>query len=91
MSRHDFEVLEDPAVVPAVVTEPLPSKVSVVAVAQVVLVAGARAVPGIATTAALGTVILLYAFIKLVYLPFPKGDGPFERVTLTLYRALGIF
>ena len=55
------------------------------------VVAGARGAPGIAATALLGTVILLYAFIKLVYLPFPKGDGPFERVTLALYRALGIF
>jgi putative tricarboxylic transport membrane protein len=55
------------------------------------VVAGARGVPGIAATALLGTVILLYTFIKLVYLPFPKGDGPFERVTLALYRALGIF
>lgn len=54
-------------------------------------VAGARRVRSIAATALLGTVILLYTFIKLVYLPFPKGDGPFERVTLGLYRALGIF
>lgn len=55
------------------------------------LVAGARAVPGIAATAVVSTVVLLYAFIKLVYLPFPKGAGPFEGVTLALYRALGIF
>jgi len=55
------------------------------------VVAGARGVPGIAATALLGTVILLYTFIKLVYLPFPKGAGPFESVTLALYRALGIF
>jgi putative tricarboxylic transport membrane protein len=53
--------------------------------------AGARRVRTIAATALLGTVILLYTFIKLVYLPFPKGDGPFERVTLGIYRALGIF
>jgi putative tricarboxylic transport membrane protein len=60
-------------------------------IAAFMVVAGARRVPGIAVTALLGTVILLYTFIKLVYLPFPKGDGPFERVTLALYRALGIF
>ena len=47
--------------------------------------------PGASRTALLGTVVLLYIFIKLVYLPFPKGDGPFERLTLSLYRALGIF
>jgi putative tricarboxylic transport membrane protein len=55
------------------------------------VVAGGRGVRGIIATAVLGTVILLYTFIKLVYLPFPKGAGPFERVTLALYRALGIF
>lgn len=55
------------------------------------VVAGARGARGIAATAVLGTVILLYTFIKLVYLPFPKGDGPFEWLTLALYRALGIF
>ncbi len=55
------------------------------------VVAGARSAPGIAATALLGTVSLLYAFIKLVYLPFPKGAGRFEGVTLALYRALGIF
>jgi putative tricarboxylic transport membrane protein len=60
-------------------------------IAAFMVVAGARRVPGIVATALLGTVTLLYAFIRLVYLPFPKGDGPFERVTLALYRALGIF
>jgi hypothetical protein len=39
----------------------------------------------------LGTVGLLYLFVKLVYLPLPKGDGPLEVVTLGLYRVLRIF
>lgn len=55
------------------------------------LLAGARRARGIAATAVVGTVVLLYTFVKLVYLPFPKGAGAFERVTLALYRALGIF
>ncbi|MBM3219435.1 MAG: tripartite tricarboxylate transporter TctB family protein [Candidatus Rokubacteria bacterium] len=38
-----------------------------------------------------GTVALLYLFVKLVYLPLPKGGGPFETFTLALYRALRIF
>jgi putative tricarboxylic transport membrane protein len=38
-----------------------------------------------------GTAALLYLFVKLVYLPLPKGDGPFEALTVALYRALGIF
>ncbi len=52
---------------------------------------GARSPLSIVTNALVGTVVLLYAFVRLVYLPLPKGDGPFEAVTLALYRALGIF
>lgn len=54
-------------------------------------VSGARSPGGIATTAIAGTVGLLYLFVKAVYLPLPKGAGPFESVTLALYRVLGIF
>jgi putative tricarboxylic transport membrane protein len=53
--------------------------------------AGMRSAAGLATSAVLGTVILVYVFVKAVYLPLPKGDGPFEGFTLALYRALGIF
>jgi len=60
-------------------------------IAAFMTVAGARLGAGTAITAVVGTVALLYVFIKLVYLPLPKGDGPFEVVTLALYRALGIF
>jgi putative tricarboxylic transport membrane protein len=52
---------------------------------------GARAPLSIAANAIVGTVVLLYAFVRLVYLPLPKGAGPFEALTLALYRALGIF
>jgi hypothetical protein len=34
---------------------------------------------------------LLHLVVRLVYLPLPKGDGPFETLTLALYRALRIF
>ena len=54
------------------------------------MLAGARAPAGIAA-ALVGTVGLLYLFVKAVYLPLPKGDGPFEALTLLLYRALRIF
>lgn len=53
--------------------------------------AGARSVATTVATAVLTTVAVLYVFVKLVYLPFPKGDGPAEAVTIGLYRALGIF
>ena len=54
-------------------------------------VSGARSAAGIAAGALLGTVGLLYLFVKVVYLPLPKGDGLFEAVTLALYRLLRIF
>jgi hypothetical protein len=52
---------------------------------------GARSPTGVAASAVAGTVLLLYVFVKLVYLPLPKGDGPFETLTVALYRALRIF
>ncbi len=54
-------------------------------------VAGARSWPGTLAAAVLGTALLLEVFVRLVYLPLPKGGGPFEPLTLALYRALGIF
>ena len=52
---------------------------------------GTRSPLAIAANALVGTVGLLYLFVKAVYLPLPKGDGPFEAVTLALYRLLRIF
>jgi putative tricarboxylic transport membrane protein len=53
--------------------------------------AGARSPLVIAINALGGTVVLLYTFVKLVYLPLPKGGGAFETLTLALYRALRLF
>ena len=41
--------------------------------------------------ATLGTVGLLYLFVKVVYLPLPKGAGVMEDATIFLYRLLRIF
>jgi len=60
-------------------------------IAAFMLLGGARSPVGITLAAAGGTVLLLYLFVKLVYLPLPKGDGVFETATLALYRALRIF
>jgi hypothetical protein len=60
-------------------------------VAAFVVVSGMRSPAGVAANVIVGTVGLLYVFLKLVYLPLPKGAGPVESVTLALYRALGIF
>jgi putative tricarboxylic transport membrane protein len=60
-------------------------------VAAFMWLAGARSPLAIAATAVLSTVAVLYVFIKVVYLPLPKGAGPVENLTLGLYRLLGIF
>ncbi|MBI3030985.1 MAG: tripartite tricarboxylate transporter TctB family protein [Candidatus Rokubacteria bacterium] len=49
-----------------------------------------RPLPLLATTL-LGTVALLYVFVKVVYLPLPKGAGVMEDFTIFLYRLLRIF
>jgi putative tricarboxylic transport membrane protein len=54
-------------------------------------VAGARSAPGILLSAVLGPIALSYVFVKLVYLPLPKGGRPFEDLTVALYRLLHIF
>lgn len=53
--------------------------------------AGARSIVGVVTATVLVTVGLLYVFVRVVYLPLPKGQGPFEGITIAVYRLLGIF
>lgn len=36
----------------------------------------------------LGTILLLYLFVKIVYLPLPRGQGIFNDLTIYLYRLL---
>jgi putative tricarboxylic transport membrane protein len=60
-------------------------------IALFMALAGARSALVIAANAVGGTVVLLYTFVKLVYLPLPKGAAGFETVTLALYRALRLF
>lgn len=38
-----------------------------------------------------GTVVLLYIFVKVSTLPLNRGIGPFDGLTVSLYRALGIY
>ena len=38
----------------------------------------------------LGTILLLYIFVKIVYLPLPKGQWFFTDFTIFLYRVLHI-
>jgi putative tricarboxylic transport membrane protein len=75
-----------------VLTPPLGFLLTTVAfIAAFLALCGARAPLLLAANAVAGTVLLLYLFVKVVYLPLPKGAGPFEPVTLAVYRALGIF
>lgn len=53
--------------------------------------AGTRRPLTLFAIALLGTVALLYTFVKFVYLPLPKGAGILEDFTISLYRLLGIF
>ena len=39
-------------------------------------------------TSFLGTIILLFIFVKIVYLPLPRGQGIFNDLTIYLYRIL---
>lgn len=53
--------------------------------------AGTRRPVPLVAISALGTVALLYLFVKVVYLPLPKGAGLLDDFTILLYRLLRIF
>jgi len=53
--------------------------------------AGTRRPLPLLVIAAVGTVVLLYVFVKVVYLPLPKGAGALEDFTIFVYRLLKIF
>jgi putative tricarboxylic transport membrane protein len=60
-------------------------------IAGFIRLCGGRSPVMVGANAVVGTVLLLYIFVKLVYLPLPKGEGLFETATLALYRALRLF
>ena len=39
----------------------------------------------------LGTLAMLYLFLKVAYLPLPRGVGYVDALTVNVYRLLGIF
>jgi hypothetical protein len=53
-------------------------------------IAGLRKKVPLLLTSLLGTVFLLYLFVKIVYLPLPKGQWFFDDLTIFLYRLLHI-
>jgi hypothetical protein len=52
---------------------------------------GVRKPHVLAGVAVIGTVVLLYTFVKLTTLPLDRGIGVFDSVTVALYRVLGIY
>lgn len=52
---------------------------------------GLRKPATVALTAVLGTIGLLYLFVKVTYAPLPRGEWIFDDMTVAIYRGLGIF
>lgn len=44
----------------------------------------------IAAVSVIGTLLLLFFFMKVVYVSLPIGEGPFAQVTLLLMKILGV-
>jgi putative tricarboxylic transport membrane protein len=55
------------------------------------LLGGVRRPVTIALTSLVGTVALLYLFVKVSTLPLDRGKGAFELATVAIYRLLGIY
>lgn len=55
------------------------------------ILGGIRRFLVIAANSALGTGALLYLFLKVAYLPLPRGIGIFDTTTVNLYRLMGIY
>lgn len=55
------------------------------------LLGGLRRPLLIALTSILGTLGLLYFFVKLSNMPLDRGTGVFEQASVALYRLLGIY
>jgi|MudIll2142460700_1097286.scaffolds.fasta_scaffold16905_2 hypothetical protein len=53
-------------------------------------IAGVRRVLPLVLISLVGTVALLYLFVKVVYIPLPKGQWFFDDLTILLYRFLRI-
>lgn len=55
------------------------------------LLGGVRKPLQVGLISILGTVGVLYFFVKLSLMPLDRGQGVFEQATVTLYRLLGIY
>lgn len=55
------------------------------------LLGGIRKPVLISVTALVGTIFLLYMFVKLALMPLDRGQGAFGELTITIYRMLHIY
>jgi putative tricarboxylic transport membrane protein len=55
------------------------------------LLGGLRRPVLVALTSILGTLGILYFFVKVSLMPLDRGKGMFEQATVALYRLLGIY
>lgn len=55
------------------------------------VLSGLRRPLSVVLVSVLGTVGVLYLFVKLCMMPLDRGKGPFEAATIVLYRLLGIY
>lgn len=55
------------------------------------VLSGLRRPLSVALVSVLGTVGVLYLFVKLCMMPLERGRGVFEAATILLYRLLGIY
>jgi len=53
-------------------------------------IAGYRRMRSLTLISVLGTLVLLFLFVKVVYLPLPKGQFFFSDLTIAVYRILFI-
>jgi len=55
------------------------------------LIGGVRRPLAVGLVSILGTVGILYFFVKLSLMPLDRGTGVFEQASVALYRLLGIY
>ena len=52
---------------------------------------GYRRPVAVALVSTIGTLLILYLFVKASAMPLDRGKGIFEQATIVLYRLLGIY
>lgn len=60
-------------------------------IVALLVLGGVRRPRTLVLTAGIGTVMLLYLFVKVSLMPLDRGKGAFETATIALYRLLGIY